>query len=118
MAILPDLPRHSINFTDKETIWIAFTVYVVFALFLLMLAFCLYNIYWYLYKQKKWRVFPISMFYGISLVLILVRAYLTIFTVHTVHIFGVFGTLMPAVLKVAIGIVQIEVIIELIIRVK
>ena len=87
-------------------------------MFCCLLLFCIHNIYKYLWMQSKWRVFPLSMYYTMAIVMIVFRIYETIMTVDTTKDWNVLGVLFPAALKFYIGIVEIEVIIELIIRVR
>ena len=79
--------------------------------------FCLYNIEMYLRRQGRWRVFPLSLFYALSFAMICVRCYVAIDSVEAAKEMKITVTLYPAILQIMIGIVQIEVIIELIIRV-
>lgn len=117
-AILPGLYRKNSSFSEGETATLAFTIYFNFAAFLLLLAFCLFNMEMYLRRQGKWRVFPLGCFYTLSLFMIVIRCTLALFTIQAAENFDIFGVAMPALLKVLIGLVQIEVMIELILRVK
>lgn len=72
----------------------------------------------YLRRQGKWRVFPLACFYTLSLFMIVIRSLLVIFTVNAAENFDIFAIMMPALLKILIGIVQIEVMVELILRVE
>ena len=83
MRILPDLELVNDSFTKSQTGWIVFTVYFNFVMVLLLLAFCLYNVEMYLRRQGKWRVFPLAMFYALSLFMILCRTEITIMTVRS-----------------------------------
>ena len=116
--ILPSLEWNDNSFTHTQDLFIAFSIYTVAGIFCLLLLFCLHNIYMYLYRQSKWRVFPLSMYYTMAVVMIVFRIYETIMTVKTTAEWIVLGVLFPAALKFYIGIVEIEVIIELIIRVR
>ena len=118
MGIIPALKYENNSFSTGETLSIVISVYFCLTMFTLLLALCLHNIYMYLFKQRKWRVFPLSMFYTLSILMLAVRMYETVQTAYTAKIYGVSGLLMPAVLKILIGVVEIEVIAELIIRVK
>ena len=79
--ILPDLARDSKDFTLGQTIAIAIVIYGTVIIFTQLLFFCLYNIYYFLYKQGKWRVFPLTVFYILSVVMCLLRIYGTIIAV-------------------------------------
>ena len=48
--ILPDLARDSKDFTVGQTIAIAIVIYGTVIIFTQLLFFCLYNIYYFLYK--------------------------------------------------------------------
>ena len=78
----------------------------------------MYNIYAFLIVQKKWKVFPLTLFYTLALSCLVFRCVDTMLTVQIAANFNIFGTLMPAMLKICIGLVQAEVITELIMRVE
>ena len=82
--ILPDLARDSKDFTLGQTIAIAIVIYGTVIIFTQLLFFCLYNIYYFLYKQGKWRVFPLTVFYILSVAMCIVRIYGTIIAVKVV----------------------------------
>ena len=58
------------------------------------------------------------MFYGVSFLMILLRIFELLKAMKNAENFSIFGTLMPPVNMATIGVVQTEVIIELILRVR
>ena len=117
--LLPDLEYPTGNQFDKrETIWLAVSAYTCAFLFTLLLAFALFNSWNYLYKQSKWRVFLLTMFYILSTLCLALRVVVNIFTVWAAQYFIVTLIVFPAVLKFEIGLVQIAIIFEISMRVK
>ena len=72
----------------------------------------------YLIRQGKWRVFSLSMFYLLCTVCLGLRIILNILSVEVAQNFDITLTLFPAIIKLDIGIVQVGVIIEIMIRVQ
>ena len=105
LDIVPGLKEDNSPLLDNQLVWVGVTTYVCLALFILMLVFCLHNIWRYLVRQGKWRVFPLSMFYALSLLMTVERVYVTLFVVKAASSFNLVIILMPAVLKVLIGLV-------------
>ena len=48
------------------------------SIYLFLLAIALYNSYFFLYKQKRFRIYFISVFYGLAYVILLTRLVLSI----------------------------------------
>ena len=87
--IIPGLEWNNDSFSKSETIWIGFTVYFCLGVFIYLLIFCIHNIWKYLIGQGKWRVFPLTLFYSLALLMIAVRIYATIMTAEMAINFGI-----------------------------
>ena len=65
-------------FTPTETLFIAISAYLVATLHFVLLMFALYNVWHYMIKQEKWRIFSLSMFYVLLLSGLTLRIYVSI----------------------------------------
>ena len=82
MYLLPDFgtgPGESLTYSKSEAIGIIVMAYSMILTFILLLGLCLYNFYKFLYKQGKWKVTPILVFYIVGLLIILFRIFDYIF---------------------------------------
>ena len=68
--------------------------------------------------EKKWQVFPLTMFYVFAVACLAFRVYDCIFLAKLALDMNIVGLLVPPMLKISIGLVQIVVMVELTIRVK
>ena len=50
-------------------------------LYMFLLALALYNTYFFLYRQKRWKIYFISVFYGFAYIVIIVRLALAVLVV-------------------------------------
>lgn len=119
--LLPDLEypvENQPQFNDSQAIWIVFTAYFCILMFLLLLAFALYNTRMYLIKQGKWRVFSLSSFYALTIICTMNRVYVCLMTIRIARWFNVCSVLFPVVIKMCIGLIQIAVIVEITVRVR
>ena len=121
MYLLPYLEYPTDNqpeFTDEQAILMAVSAYFCILIFSLLLGFALYNTWQYLLKQGKWRVFSLSMFYGLAIICLSFRILVYVLSVYVAQWLNVSLVLFPAVLKICIGIVQVAVIVEITMRVR
>ena len=79
--IAPGLSEEETNLNSKQVCLVAFSIYFCFIAFVGLTFMCLYNIYAFLYRQSKWRVFPLTLFYCLALLCLLIRTVETLFTV-------------------------------------
>ena len=77
----------------------------------------LHNVYFYLLKQGKYRVYPVLLFYLLAIPCTIMRIY-SDFYIVLLDIYFLFGGNFPAALKACIGLTQILMVVELTIRVK
>lgn len=119
VELLPCLDdvAHSSQHKDWKSI-IAASSYIVTLVFMGLLFFTIYNVWCFLYKQRKWRVWSLSFFYVLVTLQIILRIYITIYIVCATNKINTFGADVTAVLKVCIGIEQIMVILEIAIKVR
>ena len=116
--LLPDLEYPNGNqFSESATVWLAVSAYICGLLFTFLLAFALFNTWKYLYKQGKWRVFSLTMFYFLSTICLALRVVVNIACIWVAQYDIVTLILFPAVLKFEIGLVQIAIIVEISMRV-
>ena len=86
--------------------------------FLTLLVFALFNTKRYLYGQGKWRVFSLSMFYILSIISLTIRIITNIFSIWAAQYMFVSFSVIPAVIKVDIGLIQVAIIVEIAMRVR
>ena len=67
--------------------------------------------------QGKYKVFPLLMFYIFAVLCLAFRVLGNVFATTIALEINLYGLLMPAIFKICIGLVQVMVMIELIIRV-
>ena len=106
------------QFTNGQTLAIAATAYICTIMFTILLLCALHNTWNYLIKQGKWKVFSLSMFYFLTLLCASLRIIVCIFCVVASQTLNLPLTIMPCVVKVCIGLVQISVMVEISIRIK
>ena len=77
MILLPglDITDSCIQMSEAQVAGTAITCYITTGLFCSLLLLAIWNTYFFLYKQSKWKVYPLLMFYGLSYVDILLRIY-------------------------------------------
>ena len=83
----------------------AVSAYICTLMFILLLTFAVYNTWNYLIKQGKWRVFSLSMFYGLTILCLIIRIIVNIMAILVGEWFNVTMVLFPAIVKFCIGIV-------------
>ena len=88
-------------------------MYLLILTYLLMLYFTMSNLVNYLIKQRRYKNILLSFFYGMALATIFLRLGQYVFIYYTLF-FGVsFLEIMPAVLKLEIGLLQAWIMVEL-----
>ena len=68
MRLLPGIDLNELDYdlTKLQAIIIALIAYISIAAYIFLLAFECHNVYFYLYKQKKYKVYPVTLFYANS----------------------------------------------------
>ena len=97
---------------------VAFSAYICALLFSCQLYFALYNVWHYLIKQGKWRIFSLAMFYILTIICVGLRIFICIFCVFISQYMNIALILFPAIVKICIGIVEIAVMFEISVRIK
>ena len=88
-------------------------VYISVVIYTTMLSLEIYNCYQYLYQKKKYTVFPVTLFYTLSIPLTALRIYENIFIVEIVSYYQIYFIIMPIALKVGVGLSQVLVMLEI-----
>ena len=121
IEVLPGLlvSRSETDFLSyRQQIILATISYLSAGAFLGLLVLAVHNIIRYLIMQAKYKVFPLTMFYIFAVLCLAFRVYDSLFVAEIALDFNLIGLLLPPVLKIGIGLVQILVMVELTIRVK
>ena len=69
MRLLPGIDLNELDYdlTEPQAITIASIAYLSIAAYIYLLAFECHNVYFYLYKQKKYKVYPVTLFYAFAI---------------------------------------------------
>ena len=120
MKPLPGLNVHDscIKFNSGEVIGATLIAYLVTAIFIFLLYITVWNTYNFLIKQRKYKVYPLLLFYILSYADILLRIYHSFWMVDVIEYQQIFAVIGVMWIKVCIGIAQILVIVELTIRIE
>ena len=120
MKLLPciDIPGDTDNMSAKQSITIVILVYISVFFYVALLALELHNLYYYIYLQKKYKIFPISLFYALSIPTTLLRIYENIWIVELNKNMDIVVLCTPAMLKLCVSFSLILVMIELAIRIE
>ena len=102
----------------KADITVTILAYLSISIHVSMLFLEIYNVYTFVYKQQKYKVFPVSLFYSIAIPSTILCIYLNLFIVPNEMYKTPILLILPSEFKICIGLSQILVIIELTIRVK
>ena len=119
MHIIPEIQY----FKDRDTLTRSeLTTIVSLMIFLTIcfiseLALALTNTWKFLIKQKKYKNWPLLMFYLFTIVLAAMRIYSSYFMFHIIVEQSLFAILLTVNLKLSIGIIQCWVLIELALKV-
>ena len=85
--------------------------------FIIELAMTLTNMWKFLIKQRKYKTWPLLIFYILTICLAVVRIYNSFFFFVLVAENEIFGILLPPVIKLNLGMVQCWILLELGLRV-
>ena len=92
-------------------------VYFSVVLYSAMLALEVFNTYKYLYLKKRYKAFPVCLFYILSIPSTMFRIYENIYIIEIVMYQYAWLIMMPALLKICIAFSQILVMLELTVRI-
>ena len=83
MKYLPyvDLQKNQYNMGLKEDICLIVFAYISICLYLVLIAIAIQNVYKFLYKQKKYKVYPVTLFYIFAIPNLILRVSSNIFVV-------------------------------------
>ena len=118
MKLLPDLDtdNNEYQMSSGQAITLTIVIYISLTLYTIMLLLGIHNVYYYLLKQGKYNVYPLCLFYTLVMPNAIVRIVQNFTIVHTMAYF-MMQAFIPAILKTCIGISQILILTELIIRI-
>ena len=120
MQLLPslDITNPCIhNLTSIKALILAIFTYTLTAWHVCLLYLCIRNSYLYLCKQKKYKVYPLSIFYFFSILLFATRIYWCIWIVQIKVEMQVNAITYPAAFKFCIGCTQVLAMGELTVRI-
>ena len=103
--------------TTAELNIIVAILYLSTFLFICELAMAVYNIWAFLIKQKKYKTLPLSIFYALTVWLMLMRIYFCLFYLTIIENESIVGSCFKPILKLDIGLVQCWILIELSLRI-
>ena len=105
MQLLPalDINVESGRMTENEAITLVILAYVSVAAYVAMFSLQMYNCYKYLYLKGKYAVFPICLFYVLTIPSTLIRIYEDIWAVELVTYNVVFVIDLPLVMKITVA---------------
>ena len=120
MTYLPGLDTNDdcIAMTQGQAVITACICYTTAALFVSIFLLALWNTYFFLYKQRKYKVYPILLFYVLSYTCIMLRIYHSIWMVTVLEYDQIIAVIGVTWVKFCIGIIQILVMTELTIRIE
>ena len=99
--------------TRSQRILVALVAYFCATLFFILLVLTSYNMWKFGYKESKWRVWSLSLFYSLATICLILRIWVNITVVCVSDQFNLWLVLMPAVFKICIGLEQIMVVVEI-----
>ena len=119
MKLLPgiDTENSVYGMSHQQDITIAILAYISILAYLGMLCLEIHNVYFYLLKQGKYKVYPVLLFYLLAIPCTIMRIY-NDFYITLTDIYFLFIGNFPAAIKACIGLTQILMVVELTIRVK
>ena len=120
MIYLPGLNTDDecIKMTQGQKIATVLISYTITAIFASIFFLTLWNTYFFLYKQQKYKVYPLLLFYILSFTAIILRMYHSFWMIEVVLYQQVFAIIGPTWVKFSIGIVQILTMTELTLRIE
>ena len=72
----------------------------------------------FLYKQRKWRVWSLRMFYVLATLCVMIRIFISIANVCLSNRVDVFFVIVPVSLKFGVGLEQVIVVVEITLKVR
>ena len=118
MKLLPcvDTSTDMFKLDTSRDITVAVLIYISLIAYSLMLALEIHNVYFYLLKQGKYKVFPLTLFYALVIPCTLIRIYYN-FNLACSAAYILLYELFPSLFKICIGFTQILIMTELTVRV-
>ena len=116
MIIDEDGCVNDVHKLETDSIWIKFSIYFTAFVSGLILICLLINSYNILYKQAKWRVVPLVIFYMLSVILAIFKIFNAIYIVQVMCRYDLIISWFPQYLTFNISLVVIWMICELCIR--
>ena len=106
MAPLPDLDINDdcIKMNKSQVVGAAIIAYLTTAIFISILVLAVWNTYYFLYMQSKYKVYPLLVFYILSYADILLRIYHSFWMVTAMEYKQIFAIIGVMWTKVCIGI--------------
>ena len=105
--------QSQVSLTETELRIIIAFMYVNTLCFIFELAMALNNTWRFLIKQRKYKTWPLLMFYVLTICLATMRIYNSVFLFFIIVEKEIFGSLLDAILKLNIGLVQCWILFEL-----
>ena len=105
MKLLPGLDLKNLDYELSKTqaITIAAIAYFSIGAYIFLLVFECHNVYFYLFKQKKVRVYPVTLFYIFAIPCCIIRIWANCDIVRMVAFFNPILEWIPANFKICIG---------------
>ena len=103
--------------TTTELRTVIALMYISAACFIVELTLAIFNTWNFLIKQKKYKTWPLLMFYILTIALALMRLYFSVGLFYIVLKQELFGILIKTILKLNIGAVQCWILVELALRI-
>ena len=113
-----DISNNSDQMSPQQSLTIVIIVYISVCFYTALLLLELHNLYKYIYLQKKYKIFPLSLFYALSIPCTLIRIFSNIWILEITKYSYIWVLWSPAVLKLCISFSQILIMIELAIRIE
>ena len=120
MKLLPGIEYNNLDYdlTKSQAITIAVISYFSIAAYSFLLTFECHNVYFFLYRQRKYKVYPVALFYAFAIPCSITRIWVNCDIVRMVAFLNPLLEFVLADLKICIGLTQILVMIELNIRLR
>ena len=99
--------------TDAQAYTLAVSSYLLSIIYVLLLMLNIRNIWFILMKQERYKVIPLTAFYMITTLLCIFRIFSVIYVLEWWINMNIVGLLGPAILKLASGVIQVWITIEL-----
>ena len=104
--------------TDTQLKWLTGFQYLITALLALLLIATGCNIWWFLVKQGRYRVYPLLLYYILAVLFLLSRLYFTIWFFKINMLVPPLAAMTPPTLKCMLVLVQCWIMIELGLRIR